>query len=129
METSAFGKIYKDTEIIIKQGEPGDCMYVVQEGLVEIVKETEQGEVQLALRGKGEFLGEMAIFDREPRSATVRALGEARVLTIDKKNLLRRMNEDPSVAYHLLESMSARIRELSTKVSHLELERDGITMD
>ncbi len=71
----------------------------------------------------------MAIFDREPRSATVRALGEARVLTIDKKNFLRRMNEDPSVAYHLLESMSARIRELSTKVSHLELERDGITMD
>ncbi len=46
METSAFGKIYKDTEIIIKQGEPGVCVYVVQEGLVEIVKETEQGEVQ-----------------------------------------------------------------------------------
>ncbi len=122
METNAFGKIYKDTEIIIKQGEPGDCVYVVQEGLVEIVQETDQGEVQLALRGKGEFLGEMAIFDREPRSATVRALGEARVLTIDKKNFLRRMYEDPSVAYHLLETMSARIRELSAKVSLLELE-------
>ncbi len=122
METNAFGKIYKDTEIIIKQGEPGDRVYVVQEGLVEIVQETDQGEVQLALRGKGEFLGEMAIFDREPRSATVRALGEARVLTIDKKNFLRRMYEDPSVAYHLLETMSARIRELSAKVSLLELE-------
>ncbi len=128
MKTSAFGKIYKDTEVIIKQGDPADNMYVVQEGLVEIIQETDQGEVQIALRGKGEFIGEMAIFERAPRSATVRALGEARVLTIDKRNFLRRMHEDPSVAYHLLETMSACIRELSTKVSLLELELEGVPM-
>ena len=122
MESRELGKIYHDTEIILKQGERGDCMYIVQEGLVEIVNETDQGEVQLALRGKGEFIGEMAIFEREVRSATVRALGEARVLTIDKKNFLRRIYEDPSLAFHIAQSMSARIRELSKEVSLLQIQ-------
>jgi CRP/FNR family cyclic AMP-dependent transcriptional regulator len=125
MESSAFGKIYQDTEIIIKQGEQGDCMYVIQEGLVEIVNETNRGEVLLALRGKGEFFGEMAIFERDVRSATVRAVGEARVLTIDKKNLLRRIHEDPSLAFHLLQSLSARLRELSAEVAQIKMDQES----
>jgi CRP/FNR family cyclic AMP-dependent transcriptional regulator len=124
MESGVLGKIYKDTEIIVKQGGPGDYMYVVQEGLVEIVNETDHGEVQLAIRGKGQFFGEMAIFEREAHMATVRALGEARVLTIDKKNFLRRVHEDPSLAFHLVQTMSARIRELSKEVSLLRIELD-----
>jgi len=120
MESGELGKIYKDTEIIVKQGDQGDTIFVVQDGLVEIIKETDQGEVLLALRGKGEFFGEMAIFERAVRMATVRALGEARVLTIDKKNFLRRVNEDPSLAFRLVQTMSARIRELSTEVSRLQ---------
>jgi CRP/FNR family cyclic AMP-dependent transcriptional regulator len=121
MGSNVLGKTYKDTEVIIKQGEPGDCMYVIQEGLVEVVKETERGEVLLALRGKGEFFGEMAVFEREVRSATVRALGEVQVLTIDKRNLLRRMHEDPSLAFHLVQAMSARLREMSAEVAKIRL--------
>lgn len=124
MVAGVLGKNYKDTEVIIKQGEPGDYIYVIQEGLVEIVKETDRGEVQLALRSEGEFFGEMAIFEREVRSATVRALGEARVLTIDKENFLRRIYEDPSLAFHLVQIMSSRIRDLSTEVSLLRLKLD-----
>lgn len=118
MESGVLGKIYKDTEVIIKQGDQGDCMYIIQDGLVEIVKETNRGDVLLALRGKGEFFGEMAIFEQEVRMATARAVGEARVLTIDKKNLIRRVNEDPSLAFHLVQTMSSRIRELSTEVTN-----------
>lgn len=114
---ASLGKTYKDSQIIIRQGEPGECMYVIQEGVVEIVHESDQGEMQLATRGKGEFFGEMAIFEREVRSATVRAKGEARVLTIDKRNLMRRIQEDPSLAFRLLQSLSARLRELSEEVT------------
>lgn len=124
MEVNGLGKIYRDTEVIVKQGDQGDCMFVIQEGLVEVVKEMDSGEVVLALRGSGEFFGEMAIFEREVRSATVRALGEARVLTIDKKNLLRRIHEDPSMALHLVQSMSARIRELSDELARIKLTYD-----
>ena len=124
MDSQELGKLYHDTEIILKQGEHGDYLYIVQSGLVEIVNETDQGEVLLALRGKGEFFGEMAIFEHEVRSATVRAIGEARVLTIDKKNFLRRIYEDPSLAFRLVQTMSARLRELSADMARLQLEQD-----
>lgn len=123
LDLAALGKIYKDGETIIRQGETGDCMFVVQAGEVEIVREVDGIQVQLAVRGEGEFFGEMAIFEREVRSATVRALGQARVVTLDKKTFLRRVHEDPSLALHMLERMSNRIRELSAEVTQLRIEK------
>ncbi len=117
MATSELGKVYRDTEIIIQQGERGDDVYVIQEGLVEVIKETEQGEVHLGLRGKGEFFGEMAFLEHQDRSATVRAVGEARVLRIDKRHFLRRMYEDATLAFRLMQAMSACIRQLSMEVA------------
>jgi CRP/FNR family transcriptional regulator len=95
-------------------------MYVIQEGQVEVLQQLTGKEVQLGIRGEGEYLGEMAIFEREVRSATVRALGEARVLTIDQKNFLRRVAEDPSLAFRLVQTLSARIRHLSQQISELK---------
>lgn len=114
------GKIYQDGEVIVRQGEVGDCMYVVQEGKVEVVLETEGREIRLAELGEGELIGEMAIFDREVRMATVRAFGKARVLTVDERNFLRRVHEDPSLAYRLVRTMSQRIRELTAEVARLQ---------
>ena len=125
MKTGALGKIYQDGEIIVRQGDSGDCMYVVQEGQVEVVVNQNHKEVRLALRGAGEFFGEMALFDHEVRMATVRALGRARVLTVDKRNLMRRIHEDPSLAYRLVQTMSHRLRDLSTEVMRLNLQMES----
>ena len=114
------GRVYADGEVIVRQGEPGDCMYVVQQGRVEVVQETEAGPHVLATLGDGEFFGEMAIFDRSPRSATVRAQGEVRLLTVDKGTFLRRISEDPSLAFRMVKKMSQRIRELNAEVAHLK---------
>ena len=119
MDSGELGKQYQDGDIIIKQGEVGDCMYVVQEGQVEILVEESDREVLVATRGEGALLGEMAIFDREVRSATVRALGEVRALTVDKKNFMRRIHSDPTLALRIVETMSRRIRELSDEVARL----------
>ncbi|HSG16346.1 MAG TPA: cyclic nucleotide-binding domain-containing protein [Anaerolineae bacterium] len=119
-DSGALGKIYKDRENIVRQGEIGECMYVIQEGLVEVVVEEEGQEILIAIRGEGEFFGEMAIFERELRMATVRALGEVRVLTIDEKNFLKRIHEDPSLAYRIVRTMSQRIRALATRVASVE---------
>jgi CRP-like cAMP-binding protein len=119
MDTGALGKIYQDGEIIVRQGEVGDCMYVIQEGKVEVVIEENGNEVVLAEREEGEFFGEMAIFDRDARSATVRAKGQVRALTVDKKNFLRRIHKDPSLAFRIVETMSHRIRELGDEVARL----------
>ena len=119
MDKGALGKLYQDGEIIIQQGEVGHCMYVIQEGKVEVLIESDGKEIQVAVREQGDFIGEMAIFERDVRSATVRAVGSARVLTIDKKNFLRRISEDPSLAFRMVESMSHRIRELSKENAQL----------
>lgn len=119
MDIGALGKIYQDGEIIVREGEIGDCMYVVQDGFVEVIIESEGQEVQLNLLGKNEFFGEMAVFEHEVRTATVRAKGPARILTVDHRNLLQRIHEDPSLAYQLMEVMSNRIDRLSKEVLEL----------
>jgi CRP/FNR family transcriptional regulator, cyclic AMP receptor protein len=116
MTTAALGREYKDGEVVFRQGDVGDCLYVIQEGQVEIVAERDGQETLLRVAGQNELFGEMAIFDRETRSATVRARGPARILTLDKKNFLRRINEDPSLAFQLVEAMSHRVRDLTKEV-------------
>jgi CRP-like cAMP-binding protein len=120
MDTGVLGKLYHHGESIVRQGETGDCMYIVQAGQVEVLQEKESKEVRLAVLNEGDFFGEMAIFEREVRSATVRAIGEVRVLTVEKKNFLRRIQEDPSLAYHIVQTMSHRIRELSAELVRLK---------
>lgn len=113
MGKGALGKLYADGEDIVRQGDVGDCMYVVQSGRVEVIQATSSGEQHLAFLETGDFFGEMAVFERETRSATVRAAGEARALKVDKKTLLRRIKEDPLLAVNLLQTMSHRIRALN----------------
>lgn len=118
MVSGALGKFYVDGEVIIRQGSTGDSMYVVQSGRVEVIQSSETGEQHLAFLEAGDFFGEMAVFEKEVRSATVRAVGESRVLKIDKKTLLRRIREDPLLAVNLLKTMSHRIRYLNSTVAH-----------
>jgi CRP-like cAMP-binding protein len=120
MPDGGLGKTYNNGDIITRQGEPGDCMYVIQEGRIEVVVKEDGVETVLRIAEVGEFIGEMAIFDREVRSATLRAVGTARLLTIDKKNFLKRVHKDPSLAFRLVQSMSNRVRDLSAEVARLK---------
>jgi CRP-like cAMP-binding protein len=119
MSKGTLGKAYRDGEVIVRQGDVGNCMYVVQEGTVEVFAQHDEKEVPLRTLGKGEIIGEMSLFDREVRSATVRAKGEARLLTIDKESFLRRVHEDPSLAFNVVKTMARRIRELSDELTRL----------
>ncbi len=116
LETNALGRLYKDGEAIINQGETGDCMYVIQSGKVTVFQCMNGKEVHLAELNEGDFFGEMALFERKIRSATVRALGEVQVLTVDKKTLLLRIQEDPSMALRIMQKMSLRTRNLDNEL-------------
>lgn len=120
MESGDLGKLYQSGETIVRQGEPGQCMYVIQSGQVVVVQKNGQSEVPLAVLNKGDFFGEMALFEREARSATVRALNDSRVLTVDKRTFLRRIQEDPSLAFRMVETMSRRIRDLDKEISRIK---------
>jgi CRP-like cAMP-binding protein len=117
MRHSSLGKVYESGEAIVRQGDAGDCcMYVIQEGRVEVVREDGNAEVQLGILDEGDFFGEMSLFERESRAATVRALGPVRVLTVDRKTFMRRVHEDPSLAFNLLVTMCQRIRRLNLEL-------------
>lgn len=116
METATLGKLYRDGEAVVRQGEAGDCMYVIQQGKVEVIHKWGEKTVRLAVLGEGDFFGEMALFERQVRSATVCALGDAWVLTLDKRIFLRRVHEDPSLAFNILERLCHRIRELNASL-------------
>ena len=120
MVKGVLGKIYADGEVIIQQGDTGECFYVVQSGRVEVIQTSEHGQQHLAYLESGDSFGEMAIFEKVVRSATIRAVGEARVLKVDKKTLFRRIQEDPLLAVNLLKSMSHRIRDLSDQLADKE---------
>jgi voltage-gated potassium channel len=127
MAKESLGRIYRDGEIVIRQGEKGEYMHVVQEGEVEVFVEKDGQELPLAVRGEGEILGDMAIFNHAPHSATVRARGEARILTVDKRGFLRRVHEDPSIAFRMLQNAAVRVRDLSGKLARYEEHDPNLT--
>jgi CRP-like cAMP-binding protein len=116
----ALGKEYDDQEVICRQGEAGNSMFIVQSGRAVVTHEDRGAESTVGELAPGDVFGEMAIFDRQPRSATVRARGSARVLTLDKRAFLRRVHEDPTLAFRILERMSQRIRALNEEISRLK---------
>lgn len=120
MEAGALGKECDDQEVICRQGDPGDCMYVIQAGRAVVLREEAGDEVVVGELAVGDIFGEMAIFERQPRSATVRAVGKTRVLTLDKRAFLRQVHEDPSLAFRILQRLSVRVRSLNEELSRLK---------
>jgi len=116
MKKNTLGRQYNDNDIIIKQGEEGTCLFVIQEGKVGVFHETDEKEIPIAELGETEFFGEMGLFEKDVRSCTVRSIGESKILTIDKKNFYKTIQKDPSLAYRLLEKMSSRLRETNKKL-------------
>jgi len=117
---ASLGKQYQDGEVIIRQGDTGKCMFIIQKGEVEAVAERDGRELRLRKLGVNDFFGEMALFEDETRTATIRALGPTHVLTIDKKNFLGGIHEDPSLAFRIVQTMSHRIRDLTDRLAKYE---------
>lgn len=119
MYEGALGRQYADGEVICRQGESADGMYIIQTGRASVVREENGTTVFVTELTAGDIFGEMALVERQPRSATVRAAGTARVLTLDRRAFMRQVHEDPSLAYRILEIMSRRIRRLDAQVAEL----------
>jgi len=117
---AGLGREYKAGEIIVRQGDAGNCMFVIQTGEVEALAESDGKELRLRTMGPNEFFGEMALFEKEIRTATIKAVKPTRILTIDKKNFLGGVHEDPSLSFRILQMMSHRIRDLTDRLARFE---------
>ena len=115
MPIGELGRNYEDGAVIFLENDSGDCMYYIIEGKVHISRSSTEGDVHIATLGEGEIFGEMSLFDRLPRSATAKAYGETRLLTVDKKKFFSSISRDPTVAFKILEAMSMRTRRLNAE--------------
>jgi CRP-like cAMP-binding protein len=109
-EEASLGKDYKDGDIIFEENSIGKEMYIILTGNAKVIKKKDGAETTLATLEEGDFFGEMSLFDNSPRSATVKALGDIKLLEINQKNFLKKISRDPSLAFRMLEKMSQRIR-------------------
>jgi len=112
IEEDALGRIYKDKEIIISQGSDGETMYIIQSGKVQVSIIKDDETTVLAQLESGDYFGEMALIGYTKRSASVHSIGESTILTIDKKHFLKKVEDDPFRAIHILEKLSTRVKEL-----------------
>jgi CRP-like cAMP-binding protein len=103
-------KLAKD-EVLFRRGDEGDALYIIDEGWVKIVREDDQGgELVLNSCGPGETIGEMSLFDEEPRSAGVVALSDTEVLELKREGFFELLDQRPDVALILIRSISSRLR-------------------
>lgn len=100
---------FSSGDIIFKEGQPGDKMYVVKEGEVEI---SVKGQIVLTA-GPGELLGEMALIDSVCRSATATARTDCQLIPIDEKRFTFLVQQTPFFSLHVMRILVERLRKMN----------------
>jgi CRP-like cAMP-binding protein len=116
-----FGKEFKRGNVLFREGEPGNEMYVVQAGKVNITKTVRETEKILATLGAGEFFGEMSILNNKPRSAGAVVAEDAKLLVIDPKTFEAMIRGNVEIAVRLIKKLSDRLQEADEQIENLLL--------
>ena len=124
MSTSdLIGRVYKLGEVIFSQGDLGDEMYLVQSGAVEYSYRQGDSEAVLTVLEQGDFFGEMAVVDIDPRSATARAFRNTQVVIVTKEALVRIFDRHPElmtlVTLNIARVLSQRLRSIDEDLAAL----------
>lgn len=116
-------KTFHKSEIILREeDDSGQSLFILAKGEVKVFLSTDKGrEAILATLKEGDFFGEMSLLDGEPRSATVRAVEESRLLVIRREDFLSTIRKEPDLALSLLAEMSRRLRKSNRQISSLSL--------
>lgn len=102
------------------EGEQGDSLYIVRSGCVKIYRVAEDGrEKTLALLSNGEFFGEMALLDEEPRSAVAETLDSTTLYILHRNDFRRLLAENASMSLQILRVMTRRLRQTNAQVTDL----------
>ncbi|MFH0845183.1 MAG: Npt1/Npt2 family nucleotide transporter [Pseudomonadota bacterium] len=113
--------VYPKGEIVIKEGEPGETMYMIISGEVSVIK-GQGGDrgIELDRIRPGDYFGEMALFEDMARSATIRTNEETHLLVLHKREFTEIVREYPQIALHICKVLSQRLRNLHEKIRHSE---------
>ncbi len=109
-------KVYQKGDVIINEDDPGNEMFIIKTGSVDVVKGRGDKKVILTTLKRGDFFGEMSIMEDLLRSATVIAREETHLIILNSGNFLLKIRKDPTFAFSIMQKMSNRIRVLSEKI-------------
>jgi CRP/FNR family transcriptional regulator/CRP/FNR family cyclic AMP-dependent transcriptional regulator len=113
-------RTFRAGEVIFHRDDPGQVLYVIKEGKVKISLISPDGqEISLAVFGKGDCFGELALFDGEPRSADATALEKVECYTLQRSDFHKAIMKNPTIAIHALEVLSRRLRKTDEHVENL----------
>ncbi len=107
-------------DILFREGDPSDCMYVVKSGKLAILKTKGAGEIILAEIGAGDMVGEMAFFDSRPRSAGAKALADTVVIVLPFNALNVQFKTFPEWLKAIMRSINNHLRNANQKIKNLE---------
>ena len=108
---------FLDGEAIVRQGDPGDRLYLIYRGEVALRVRSRHTERQVARLGRGQFFGEMSLFDLEPRSAGVVAVGGATMLVLARDRFTSLAIQRQEIVFEVRKLFSRRLREANAKLS------------
>jgi CRP/FNR family transcriptional regulator, cyclic AMP receptor protein len=114
-----YGREYEPGDVLFREGESGDVMFVIQSGAVRITKGIEGDERVLATLGPGEFVGEMAILNGKPRNATAKVIEPARCLVIEARMLESMLARNAEIAIRLIKKLTKRLDAVDSLVEIL----------
>ncbi len=107
-------------EVLFHTGEPGDRMFVVRQGTIELFTKDKMGQkIVLETPGPGEQFGELALFDGGARTASAAVLEDGEVLTLDREDLLGFVRRHPEAGLDMLAIMTRRIRETNARLANM----------
>ncbi|HVO35827.1 MAG TPA: Crp/Fnr family transcriptional regulator [Gemmatimonadales bacterium] len=113
---------YPKNSVILFEDDPGDALYIVSAGQVKVVLIGEDGrEVILSVLGDGDFFGEMALIDDEPRSAHVIAMRDSQLLVLRRDDFQAQLVAQPKIGLKLLRVLVQRLRQADEKIGGLVL--------
>lgn len=102
---------------LFQQGDPGDALYFILSGRLEVsVLSADGRELTLNAMGTGEVLGEIALLDHGPRTATVSALESSRLMRVSRADLIEAVRENPELGIEMMALAGARLRWISSQL-------------
>ena len=115
-------RVFPKDRVVIMAEEEGDSLFVIHTGQVKVSIVSEDGrEVILSILGEGNFFGEMALLDDNPRSANVTTMEETELLMVRRADFLRFIQRSPQTAIKLLSVLAGRLRKTDRKIEGLAL--------
>tara|TARA_B100000749_G_scaffold84052_1_gene63915 strand:- start:59384 stop:60160 length:777 start_codon:yes stop_codon:yes gene_type:complete len=110
-------RFISEGETLIREGDPSDCVYILKGGQMAAFKNSETDEVLLGYINEGEFVGEMARFTNENRSATVKALTDCELIEIPDDTLDKVLFSKPSWTKALFQTLSRRLQQSNARIA------------